>query len=491
MKQRDRTGIGAIVASVVLVVAVAVAAPGWAVFAALALATVLWVLLLPRLATPVLLVGLAFQGAIARLLERASPTMTAAVQSLDEIALLAAGLRIAVLLVGGERAWLRLGDWWWAILFASCGVLSSLMHWSGVASAALGFALACKFFCFLLLVLSIPWKSTDGERLVEALAWAAPVLLVLGFLGFLFPRFTAAHLAASEGDVDYTRGGLTPFMVPFINPGLYGWATAVTTLAALTLMLERRAFLYWPSLLSGAAGVLLSLRRRPLISIPIAILASLTQLNARQRVYAVFITVLTVAALAWFGRDLVRVTIEDTLENYRDPVARANTARAAMLATSVVIARNRFPLGEGFGRFGGFASQRYYSSVYDEYGLSRVYGLGPDDPYYITDTYWPHLLGEVGVLGALAMAGMLFATWSRIQRVYRDPSTDSALRTVALFASLVLVESAMGSLAGPVYEVSLEAFTLALPIGMVLRLSRAPARTVSSPQDGVLPNQRW
>ena len=469
-----------LVGGVLGVGATAAFAPGWAVIGSLSIVTIVWVLLLPRLAVPFLVVGLSLQDVLVLNLQRVSPSLADALQSLDEIALVAAGVRVGLLLAAGDRRWFRMKDWWWVVVFLLAGGASSLLHWSGAARAGLGLALSCKFFGFLLLALSIPWEPADGPRLVRATALAGFVLLAAGLLGWLFPDFTASHFAGLEGDVEFTRGGFIPFMVPFVSPGLYGWALAVTGLAAFSLLVEYRTRWAGPAILVAAVGVILSLRRRPLIGIPVAIGAAFTQLTARQRLYALAAAACVVALIGWLGGDLIRAIVSDTLESYFDPAAQASTARGAMLAASVLIARRWLPLGLGFGQFGGFASQRFYSTVYDDYGLSSIYGLSPDAPYYITDTYWPHLLGEVGVLGALAMAAMLGVMWLRMRGVSRDVQLPAAIRLVGLFAALVLLEGIVESLGGPVFEFSLQALVIAVPVGIALRLARDVPRVSSS-----------
>jgi len=432
---------------------------------------------MPRVAIPVLLVVLALQDAVVRNLTPSFPALASVLQSIHEIALLAAGVRVLLLVAGRRMDWFRMVDWVWPLVFVVAGVLSSVTHWVGVKPALLGLVLASKFFGFLALVLSVPWEEKDGERLIRGVAWAVPVLLVTGLIGYLMADFTARHFLATEGDTEYTRGGVTPFMVPFINPTLYGWAMAVGTLAWFALFIERRSRLGLVGVLGGAVGVVLSLKRRPLIGIPLAVLSGVVALSGRQRRRLLVAAAVLMAVGVWFGAGLIRVTIDDLVRNYFDPVAREQTARGATIAVSILLAQRAFPLGQGFGSFGGYAAQYYYSGVYDEFGMSHIYGLSPDAPYYLTDTYWPHILGEAGVIGTLAMLCSLYYLWKKSRQIYQDRSQSDSIRLTALFGSLVLVEAIAESLGGPVFEFGLQALMITLPIGMALRLSRgAPLR---------------
>ena len=79
------------------------------------------------------------------------------------------------------------------------------------------------------------------------------------------------------------------------------------------------------------------------------------------------------------------------------------SARAEITRASLRIARDFFPVGTGFASFGSVFSAQgsYYSPVYYEYGLNEIWGLSPDDTFFLSDTFWPTVLGQFGVLGLL------------------------------------------------------------------------------------------
>jgi hypothetical protein len=73
------------------------------------------------------------------------------------------------------------------------------------------------------------------------------------------------------------------------------------------------------------------------------------------------------------------------------------------------------------------------------------------------------------------MLAMVLATWRRVREVQRNPQLPNTVRLVGLFGALVLLEGLVESLGGPVFEVSLQAFAIALPVGMAIRLARTAA----------------
>lgn len=79
------------------------------------------------------------------------------------------------------------------------------------------------------------------------------------------------------------------------------------------------------------------------------------------------------------------------------------SARAEITRASLEIARDHFPLGTGFASFGSVYSAQgsYYSPLYYEYGLDGVWGLSPNDTFFLSDTFWPTVLGQFGVLGTI------------------------------------------------------------------------------------------
>jgi type III secretory pathway component EscS len=68
------------------------------------------------------------------------------------------------------------------------------------------------------------------------------------------------------------------------------------------------------------------------------------------------------------------------------------------------------------------------------------------------------------------MLGFLIGLWRRLTKIRRQ-SVDQGVRTIALFSALILVEGIVESVAGPVFEYSLQAFVLAVAIGIALRAS--------------------
>lgn len=83
------------------------------------------------------------------------------------------------------------------------------------------------------------------------------------------------------------------------------------------------------------------------------------------------------------------------------------SARHTLLSDSLQIAGDNMPIGLGFGTFASAAAASHYSPVYLELGYLAHYGLGYINTNYLTDTFWPVLLGEFGYLGTALFTGII------------------------------------------------------------------------------------
>lgn len=77
------------------------------------------------------------------------------------------------------------------------------------------------------------------------------------------------------------------------------------------------------------------------------------------------------------------------------------SARRELLDVGFQIANRFFPLGSGYATYASSvtSSPEYYSSLYYQYGLSGVLGLTPNNPIFLSDSFWPIVFGQFGWLG--------------------------------------------------------------------------------------------
>jgi hypothetical protein len=143
-------------------------------------------------------------------------------------------------------------------------------------------------------------------------------------------------------------------------------------------------------------------------------------------------------------------------------------ARLALIVGSVEIARDHLPLGAGLGRYGSWISREQYSDLYYQYGLSRIYGLSPQNPQFVTDTFWPQILGETGVIGLGAYAVFLFVVGRQVWHLARRTDLPPGVTALALGTALIFAQTLVESIASPILSSPSQTYLVLMAIGGML-----------------------
>ncbi len=368
-----------------------------------------------------------------------------------------------------------------AVLLAA-GVASSLINDVPLSVWGPATILLFKAIVLFYLVSWLPLSIEDVERVGLVIGSVALVILGLGFLEFLDPPgfqqlLGLPPLAEERGEINVTRS-------LFLHPALYGWLTVSVSLFLYALFIVTRSWWALPLALLFNVGTILSTRRTPLIGLVVALAAGLAWQVRKWPSPRTLLSIWTPVA----GAVLVLVLIffptlsrlyQETTEEYTasrqvveeilslDPDASVIAtvhARVALYVGSVAIGRDHFPLGAGLGRYGSHMSGETYSPIYREYGLDGVPGLQPTDGSAITDTFWPMLLGETGVLGTIAFGVFLVALLAELWRAAGVGERPRS-RVLALGALMLFVESAVGSLSSATYAAPPIAYFLFAVVG--------------------------
>ncbi|NLJ32200.1 MAG: hypothetical protein GX424_11455 [Clostridiales bacterium] len=83
-----------------------------------------------------------------------------------------------------------------------------------------------------------------------------------------------------------------------------------------------------------------------------------------------------------------------------------NSARAIMSRDCVKIANRFFPLGAGFGTYGSFMANIHYSALYRSLGYNGRAGMSEQSPHFLSDTFWPIVIGQFGYFGLICFLGI-------------------------------------------------------------------------------------
>jgi hypothetical protein len=357
--------------------------------------------------------------------------------------------------------------------FFAVGALSSVAAAVPLPVWIEGIFSLVKVFAFLYLVSWHDFDQSDVRQLAPLVAAAAVVVLAVGLLEALDP--VAVRTALNLGVLGEARETLPSIKSLLWHPGTFAF---FTTFVALFLFAGYVVFRRWWLLVGGlvfGAATILGARRRALAALVAGLLAGFAASVGRSpaaarapsiRAWAAVAAAIAILAVAFLPAllGLVRSSV--------DEAADPDTARVALYVASVDIARDHFPLGVGHGRFGSRVSRDPYSPVYAEYGLDRVRGLGPDDPRFAGDAFWPRVLGETGVLGAALFVLFLGMLTRDAWRAARSGHVHPLVRAFGLGAWMVMIQALVETLASPMFDAPTRVYLVLGAVGMALSMTR-------------------
>ncbi len=119
-------------------------------------------------------------------------------------------------------------------------------------------------------------------------------------------------------------------------------------------------------------------------------------------------------------------------------VENTRTARYVLVEYGIVTAKEYFPIGAGYGTYGTFAAKEYYSQLYYKYYFNQYHGLSKNYGAFLTDDYWPAILGEFGFTGFILMMILLIRILILIIK-----NKDIKSKFGSLFGYMVLLMSSL------------------------------------------------
>jgi hypothetical protein len=351
--------------------------------------------------------------------------------------------------------------------YAAIGISTVLAH-AQLAPALLDLALFSKPFLLFAIGTSIVLEQPEFERgLRPALIMMLGVIL-FAVVFMAFPALQDAYIGDVRGpDV---RVGLVSAQGFFDGPGPYSWFCAATFAIAYAAYLSfSRKFYLYAACISGLF-TLIAWRRKSIIGVvAMLVLATILQgrftARGRLRAFAI-VSVVALMAATVLAPYLAALWSYTVTEYATDPYS---TARFALHRTSMLIAMDHFPFGTGLASFASHASRLYYSDVYFQYGLATIWGLSPQYPEYITDTFWPMVLGEGGIATLVAYAGFFLLLATQFWRAAKRIELSREHRFLLLAASFLLVGSLSESTSSQVYNSTMQSALAMIPIGMCWR----------------------
>lgn len=377
-------------------------------------------------------------------------------------------------------------------LVVVAGIVSSLLNAVPVQVWVPALALLWKTVAVFYVA---SWLAIDRRAIVGA----ARVVLTIGFvviaLAFI-ESFDPAGFQSTLGmPIWYRpRGDLPSVKAVFLHPAVFASFASLVTLYAYAGYVEYRKI--WMLVLGtlGAMTVFMAARRRAIAAAVIGLAAAFAWCLRRIGLKAelarawvpvtvsglVLVVIFLPGMLGLVGRTgsylggVPQPTPPPGVEEPPDGEGPVPTrARSALYGASLEIAGDNFPLGAGLGRFGSHMSRVEFSPIYAEYDLTRIRGLQEDNGNYITDTFWPMVLGENGIFGligyALFLAALVFSVWRTIGQ-----QADRLLRTFCVGTLAVLGAAIIESLATPMFVAPPRAYIVFAAIGAVVAIAMRP-----------------
>ena len=102
------------------------------------------------------------------------------------------------------------------------------------------------------------------------------------------------------------------------------------------------------------------------------------------------------------------------LDQIQEYFLNGTAARSLLTSDGFDIAINSFPMGSGFATFATYMSGEYYSPLYYLYGLNTVWGLYPLNPVFVSDSFWPAVIAQLGFIGLICIIWIMKESFQMI-----------------------------------------------------------------------------
>ncbi|MGP1909970.1 O-antigen ligase family protein [Metabacillus sp. JX24] len=280
------------------------------------------------------------------------------------------------------------------IAFLFIGFISSFLRDGISINSIISSFLVVKGFIIYITIFELTGKNENRiSIIIKTIISVGFILMFFAVIDFLlYEKFRALLNLDYRQDI---RAGLVSVQSLMTHPGVYGWFMSLCGIIMFSRYLINKNKKDIIISVIFFLFALISLRFKVIMLL--AFLISYLLFKSKNKLLGIIVVSLFVVPIfLFFFGDIFSLTIDRYIQIDYD-----ESARKALYLFSFVIAKEYFPVGTGFGTYGTFQSIEPYSSVYYEFGLNRVWGLRPDNPMWLTDTFWPAILGETGLVGII------------------------------------------------------------------------------------------
>ncbi|MGY2083202.1 O-antigen ligase family protein [Blastococcus sp. SYSU DS0539] len=360
----------------------------------------------------------------------------------------------------------------WFLAFGLLGVVSGLLVDVPLVVLASGTLLASKGILLSLAVAQLQWSPADVRRMAKGGVAILLFIIACSLVNLAIPQTWQATVG-NIPQLSY-RAAIPSLIGPFVEPGTLGIMAALGFLALVawnTTMGSTR--LTWLLSAGMALVAVLSFRRKTWLGM----MGSFLWLSSRAGRSGVFATaVAAVAGIVIVFWSTLLTALQGIVATYFDQ-SEGTAARTVMTRDSFFVALDYFPLGAGFGRFGSDTASEFYSPLYLERGYQYVWGLSErtGNALFLTDTMWPAILGETGILGLLVYVLALVAIFRRLRRLSFDQ--EPVARWLGLTGIAWIFQYLLESTGNPVFVSPPSYVPLFLLVGLLASFGSGASRT--------------
>lgn len=286
---------------------------------------------------------------------------------------------------------IELGSIWilfWIFLMIFIGLMGNVIYNQQAKRAILLDITLCFKFAVVYISAAALFENWDktclrllGKRMVEIITFFLSMIAAADMLFHIFPT----------PDVRY---GLLSHQLFFSHPTYY--AACLIGLSVLYLLcieqLQKKNVVVLAIL---SVLTLTSLRSKAIASIMVMWILILI-ISFRKRIRIWFVAASGIASFILARKQIFYYLIDND-----------DFARSKLLAKGIEIAKEYCPIGAGFASYATHASGVYYSDIYMRFHLNHVWGLEKKNFMFLSDCFWPAILGQFGFLGLIIFLVLL------------------------------------------------------------------------------------
>lgn len=263
------------------------------------------------------------------------------------------------------------------------------------------------------------------------------ILFILSILNYIFKFLPFAT----------ERFGISSNQLFFGHPTVLAAITAMLMLNLLVFGYKLNKSFYI-TIAMQMVLIISTLRTKAIAYVIVAIILMIYVLKLRKKIKILNIALLIVLCCIIGYKQIVFYFTQD------------NTARASLLNTSFEIANDYFPFGTGFATYGSYFSGVNYSPIYEMYGIDNVFGLSQEDPSFMSDSFWPMLLGQFGYIGTILYLICILLIFINIQEKYSLENKNIYLAKILALVYLLISSTSESAFVNPI----------AIPFAIILAL---------------------